>query len=350
MDDKTVSARNISLDLLRIVATAAVVLLHTAKRVWYNVPVSSTDWYISNIYLSAVRWAVPVFVMISGALFLSRDVSIKKLYGTNILRMATAFIFWSFIYALLWHLEGLETKESIKLFIQGNFHLWFLPMIMGLYMALPVLKKITEDEKLTKYFLLLSFIFAFVVPQVISYVTFFSEEWGGVLSNLYGNFHIDIFLGYPFYFILGYMISSGKISVRRFASVLIGICGLLITVLMTIVFTSYKDQAVDIAFDYMSINVMLMAVGMFALFVKKDSASKLSQKGEKAVVAVSKACFGVYLIHEAILIVIKSQLKFDMASTIPALSIPVVMIIAFAVSLGLSLIIGLIPGAKKYIV
>ena len=90
MDDKTVSARNISLDLLRIVATAAVVLLHTAKRVWYNVPVSSTDWYISNIYLSAVRWAVPVFVMISGTLFLLRDVSIKKLYRNNILRMATS--------------------------------------------------------------------------------------------------------------------------------------------------------------------------------------------------------------------------------------------------------------------
>ena len=118
-------------------------------------------------------------------------------------------------------------------------------MIMGLYMALPVLKKITENGKLTKYFLLLSFIFAFVVPQIISYGTL---------------------------------------------------------------------------------------------------------KGEKAVVAVSKACFGVYLIHEAILIVIKSQLKFDMAGTMPALSIPVVMIIAFAVSLGMSLITGLIPGAKKYIV
>ena len=177
MDDKTVSARNISLDLLRIVATLAVVMLHTAKRVWYNIPVSTSGWYVSNIYLSAVRWAVPVFVMISGALFLTREIDIKKLYRTNILRMVTAFIFWSLFYAWLWWMEGLDAKEAVKLFIQGNFHLWFLPMIMGIYMALPILKKITESKNLTRYFLLLSFIFAFVVPQIITYVTFFSEEW-----------------------------------------------------------------------------------------------------------------------------------------------------------------------------
>lgn len=68
-------------------------VLHISAQNWRVTDVISFEWNVFNFYDSIVRWAVPVFVMISGALFLSREYSIKKIYGKNILRILVAF-FW----------------------------------------------------------------------------------------------------------------------------------------------------------------------------------------------------------------------------------------------------------------
>ena len=63
-------------DVLRILATFAVIVLHLSAQHWADTDVYSRAWQAFNLYDSAVRWAVPVFVMISGALFLSGSQSI----------------------------------------------------------------------------------------------------------------------------------------------------------------------------------------------------------------------------------------------------------------------------------
>lgn len=60
-----------NLDILRIVSIAAVVIIHTASQYLGKLDVTSPYWEIFNFYDGIVRWAVPVFVMISGALFLN---------------------------------------------------------------------------------------------------------------------------------------------------------------------------------------------------------------------------------------------------------------------------------------
>ena len=64
------SQRIVYLDLLRLMATLAVIFLHGATSEFY-LPHSSMNWYIAATEDSIVRWCVPVFVMISGALFLN---------------------------------------------------------------------------------------------------------------------------------------------------------------------------------------------------------------------------------------------------------------------------------------
>ena len=110
---------------------------------------------VFGIY-SAVTWhAVPVFVMISGSLFLSREITIKELYRKYIFRIAAAFVFWSAVYAVRSYLKEGSLFSAWDLFVAGNYHLWFLPMIIGLYMIVPFMKVIAESEVLTKYFLAL---------------------------------------------------------------------------------------------------------------------------------------------------------------------------------------------------
>ncbi len=56
-------------------------------------------------------------------------------------------------------------------FINGHYHMWFLFMIVGLYLIVPfLLRPIVRDEKLLRYFLLLTLIFTFLLPQIASAV------------------------------------------------------------------------------------------------------------------------------------------------------------------------------------
>ena len=76
--------RDYSLDILRILACVMVVGIHTTMEGWYNISPRSYNWIVLNFYDTLVRPAVPLFFMISGALFLSKDsIDIKKLWTKN---------------------------------------------------------------------------------------------------------------------------------------------------------------------------------------------------------------------------------------------------------------------------
>ena len=98
----TQNNRVIYFDYLRIMATIAVIVLHVAGQNFYAPGVNTYEWHVFNIYDSIVRWAVPIFVMISGALFLNteKQLNIKALYTKNIFRILNDFIFLSLIYCI----------------------------------------------------------------------------------------------------------------------------------------------------------------------------------------------------------------------------------------------------------
>ena len=62
--------RIIYLDLLRVLATIGVIVIHVCGRGFYG-SLFTSSWYYAVFYHSLVRWCVPVFFMISGALFLN---------------------------------------------------------------------------------------------------------------------------------------------------------------------------------------------------------------------------------------------------------------------------------------
>ncbi len=108
-------------------------VLHLGAQNWYTTDVKSFAWNTFNFYDSIVRWAVPSFVMISGALFLQRDIPFKKFFSKYIFRIVTAFLFWSFVYAVANYAKNKDIIKALGHFIMGHYHLWFLFMITGLY-------------------------------------------------------------------------------------------------------------------------------------------------------------------------------------------------------------------------
>lgn len=180
-------------DVLRILATFAVIVLHLSAQHWADTDVYSRAWQAFNLYDSAVRWAVPVFVMISGALFLSGSQSIGHILKKNVSRLVTAFIFWSALYAVFMvNFEGCPTTLILQQFLNGHYHMWFLFMIVGLYLIVPFLRPIVRDEKLLRYFLLLTLIFTFLLPQIASAVSLLSWQYCAEFKALTGKFYYII--------------------------------------------------------------------------------------------------------------------------------------------------------------
>lgn len=62
------TSRVVYFDFLRIIAIFAVVIGHCTLS--GKLDVHSFDWSVSNFYFSVVQWGVPMFIMISGALFI----------------------------------------------------------------------------------------------------------------------------------------------------------------------------------------------------------------------------------------------------------------------------------------
>lgn len=92
--------RVVYFDYLRVFATFAVMILHISAQNWYTTDVNGFEWQVFNFYDSIVRWGVPIFVMISGSLFLDREIPLRKMYSKYIFRMAISFFVWSVIYAI----------------------------------------------------------------------------------------------------------------------------------------------------------------------------------------------------------------------------------------------------------
>ena len=139
-------------DILRIVSSFFVVLIHVSAKYYANSNINSNNWKIAYYYNGVSRFGVPVFLMISGALFLSREVSFSKILKKYIGRLLTKLIFWSFIYSI--YITNLSIKNIQILiinFVLGNYHFWFIMVIIELYLITPFLREIIKKEDLLNF-------------------------------------------------------------------------------------------------------------------------------------------------------------------------------------------------------
>ena len=278
---------------------------------------------------NALAWpAVPVFVMISGSLFLSRNIPVKKLYFKYIFRVAAAFVFWSGVYAVRSYLKEGSLFSAWELFVIGNYHLWFLPMIIGLYMIVPFMKRIADSEVLTKYFLVLSLIFAFVLPQASGAIMHFSERLGMLAERFINNFFMFFVMGYSGYFLLGCVLDRSNISpvLERciYAAGFIGLC-------ISSVLPSGR----------ISVNMLCESAAVFVFFRKHFSRSV------KAVRLLARYSFGAYLVHVAVLNAAVRYLPFLKVN--PVWGIPFTAAVVFIISMAISAVLNALPILNKYI-
>lgn len=341
--------RIVYFDYLRVAATFAVILIYIAAQNWYVVDIHSTDWKIFNFYDSAVRWAVPILVMISGSLFLGRKYEIRTIYSKHIFRLVTAFACWTSIYALFY---GGDIKTIILRAIKGaEAHLWFIPMIIGLYICIPVLKKIVESDKITKYFLWVCFIFGFLLPWFVMVINHFG---GGLLKEIVSamnvnfiNMEFSFVKGYPFYFILGYWLFRTNLHKKiRYIVYGLGIIGVTSTFLLTLLVSFRMGIQVEDYYNYLSMNVLFESVAVFIWFQYHCHGIKILNG---VINRMAEYSFGAYLVHFLVIHWLEMG-GITTSSFHQALSVPIISGVVFVISYLISAVLNHIPYIKKYVV
>lgn len=346
------SKRSINIDILRIFASFLVVVIHVASKNWHGVDVNQMDWKAFNLYDSATRSGVPLFFMISGALFLNRDkvMPLSKLFKSNVLKLILVYIFWSFLYAIdtvgisALTADGGIKKVIIATIVSRNY-LWFLPTMIGIYLLLPILHSFVkyENGKYVSYACIMFLIFGVVIPTVRLYP--------------FNNSHVAIILNkipyelssYSGYFILGYYLSK-----KDFSKVRIPILLFLLTLVIgvaTVVGEKYSvflGTPSNILYGFMALPVFIEAVLIYIIF--QNLKFNPTERTAKAIFYISKSTLAIYLVHIFILDHFKIWFKIEPISFNGWLSVPMISIAVFLISLLIGMVLCKIPVVNKYLV
>ena len=336
--------RVIYLDLLRVIATFAVILLHVSAREFLSYSYS-WDWCIATIGDSLVRWGVPVFFMISGTLFLNpnKEITYQEILKKRIPRLLLAYVFWVLLYHVygfvLGGFDGFTIKQLFRKAIEfPHFHLWFLPKLMGVYFLIPMLRKIAQDNRLLRYALIIWIVFVFV--SFFQFVEAFK-----LVKHFYGLFNMNKIVGFSGYFLLGYFLSWHDFSRKqRIWIYMFGIVGALVTIFGTICVSVKMSKAVERYLHSLAPQVPAMATALFVLV--KELAPKCGTRTLKFVGFVRKDLFGIYLTHPLWLFINTVEFRHCCSEII---TLPIITIIVFLLSLFTTKLIRLVPYLRKVV-
>lgn len=347
--------RNYSLDIVRIIAVLAVVMIHSSASFVMNNPLNTNEFIFGNLFDSLSRIGVPLFLMISGALFLdkNKEVTLKTILSKNIKNLAIIIITWSIIYSVVFEVllapsmgKTVDVRSIIDGLINctyqnGSYHMWYLYMIVGLYIITPFLKKFVckDNKEMVLFFIIISFCLQFFTP-VINAI----DKLGLNLSfiNIWiDKFYLDFFGGYITYFLVGWYIVHIGIK-RKWHRCIIYFLGAvsLISIVFYVHFTGdYNNAYADIGAP-----VFLYSVSVFLALNTINW--NLKEKTAKKIVELSKLTFGVYIVHAMLITIYSLIFPYNKYS---ALYILVCFVVVVFCSLLISYSISKIPVLKKIV-
>ena len=301
------------------------------------------NWYIAAIGNSLVQWAVPVFVMISGALFLNpkRTITKEEVLNKYVKRLIIAYISWCVFYGLISiTLASFETHTIVFRIssLLPCYHLWYLPMLMGVYLLIPVLRKISNDLSLTKYVLIIW----------TGYITigFLTTAFNTDIPQISVLFTLNRVVGFIGYFLLGYYITTISIGMRmKFCIYSAGIIGGIIMIAGNIVTSVMMGEGDERFINDLSLHVAMMALAVFVFI--KENVHFFENSLKRFVEYMRKDLFGVYLVHVLWLMIFNRPLFRDIGNHI--FTLPLIAIVVFAASLFTCKIIRRIPYLKRVV-
>ncbi|MEG1617352.1 MAG: acyltransferase [Bacteroidales bacterium] len=351
-------------DLLRVLACFLVVLAHCCDPFVARFDTNRFEFLSGAFWGSLVRPCVPLFVMMTGVLLLPIQTDMSTFYNKRIKRIVIPLIFWSVLSPILYYLylnSGVVTLSPnivaedhtlsatitriysfIFNFSYATIPLWYLYMLVGLYLFMPIISGWLSQasQKDVKRFLMIWGV-SMCLPYIqmgaplLGYVGNYGNT--GILGvcdwNPYGTFYyFSGFMGYIVlaYYLLKYPLQWSWKKTLSVAAPLFAI-GYAITLggfIVTQKFFPGSYAALEIVWYFSGINVFMMTYAAFIVL------SKVRLNPSPFMNRLASLTFGIYLCHFFIV-----QLGYDLMYKhlpLPAyLLIPVIALFAFTVSAGI---------------
>ena len=340
--------RVLYLDMLKIISCIAVVLIHVTADGFNLMNINTASWSVVTALNVLVKFAVPMFVMVSGALFLNPDrkLDVKKLWKKNILNLVIVYIIWTLIYAtyVVYNKgQGINFMDVLSLAVKNShYHLWFIPMLIGIYACIPLLKPMVSNGKRTVEYLLILFTLLYILPNTIEHFKF---PYYTFVKAILDRIQVPM-LGYIGYFVLGHYLHMYGIPKKYTKLVYVsGIVSAVVGIVVTWIYSWHMGKATTTLASNFSITTYIISIMIFVLMKNLFENKKL--KFEKQIIHLSNISLGIYLIHVLIIDVLINRLDMPFTNiwNLP-LNIVILLVVSYLISLGLSKI----PFVNKYII
>lgn len=327
--------RKIALDKLRITATTGVVLLHTVTGVMDNTDMSGypVERTLFLILLDWVTWCVPVFVLMSGYLFLNPDkkISFRRMLTKYCRRILLALFLFGVPYACM---ELMMTEfsfdismvgQAVKLVYSGKSwaHMWYLYLILVLYFLTPFLKWALERIPRWSLYVFLGFLVlgSSILPKQIIVL-----PDGGI---------------YLFYYLCGYLfaITDKKSRKKKKLTGIVIFWGLFVGMMFSRLLGDYSVKMAYNAPFTVAVSLLLMYFACGEPWARESV----------AITRISNLCFTIYLIHPVFLNVIYKLLQISLLDYPIWLSLPGIFLMVLMLSGIAAWVLYQIPLLRKYV-
>ncbi len=338
------------LDVLRALATIGVIVIHTSSPV-LNMAYghSMSEWWVGNIFDSASRFAVPLFLMLSGATLIGKEDPLAVFYKKRMMRVLVPFLFWMLVYWVYrWlmlqpHQQPQQMNDiiqwAVRLFLDEGIskHFWYIYMIIFIYLFIPFIGKIVRNTSNNQLFVgLLAWVVLCVSTNSMN-LSFY--KWTGDYEyKLLGYFQYSGFV------VLGYFLNKVelKLNHRRLIAGITFVLSVIVSALVAY-FMSKSDGRLNLkVYSYFSINTIIQAIAIFVLI----KGIVVENKYFSQICAyISDYSYGVYLVHIILIgVLFRNGVYWSFAH--PIVSLPLLLLMVLFSSMIIIFFIRKIPGGK----
>lgn len=350
MENIVMKERKWELDVIRAIACFFVVTAHVASYGMEIKDPATADWIIRIGVLYLVKCSVPIFFMLSGILFLEKEITIKVLYKKYIARIVVAWTVWSAFYAAIdqvaYMKSGGEGPEYFAVrFAAGHYHMWFLPALLVAYIFLPVLQKLVSSCSVVQMKYLGLVLLIGVIGKETLDPFIHSEVWDSLWENL----------SFPFasvgiiYFVLGYYLYKNchRFPAKAGLFAYIVCCFLMAGTDTVCAFAAGKH--VSLAGQNLGLGMCISSAMFFIFLVQVISKHTFSDKWKAVFRSVSDYTFGIYLLHTLFIEQVYRRFGLSQDNFPTVVSIILFSVLTFAVSFLAVWCIRKIPVLGKWI-
>lgn len=294
------------IDMLRILACLLVIFSHISCTHVYE-PYHQ-QWEALNIMYVFRNPCVPLFLCITGIVSMNKDRKYTY-YIKNAIKFYALFFIILFPLTLFTnyeiHVDSLSLGTLLTIYQAGmnvQLHLWYLPLIAKIYLLIPILRKITESEKLSRIYLIIWVWSSSICPLLSSLTGAFimqaKPNLSDALLKTLDLTQVPELYSYCGFVVLGYYLYyhfSKRINIFALIVTIVGATA--IGAALNSYTLSSNGVFMEYAWSYFSVFSIISTISFVLLF--KDYLSKIhfNKAGTTVLTALSTCTFGIYLVH-----------------------------------------------------